>query len=202
MAAEALSAKGRQTRLAIEHAARKLFAERGFHATTLTDITSAVGKSPEVFYRYFDDKEDLLATLADSFLHDVASAPAQLPESPNDAHLFTSVVTGYWSVFKQHIGILIAMAQLATSQRRFAALQNEFRRLGMDVVTRLVRRAQAQGYGGDLDNRVVAAAITLMFEQFTLEVLRPGAAERGLDIGDHDAITTLSTIWRKTLYGS
>ena len=40
-----LSAKGRQTRLAIEQAARKLFAERGFHGTTLGDITSAAGRS-------------------------------------------------------------------------------------------------------------------------------------------------------------
>ena len=66
-----LSTKGRQTRDAIEQAARKLFAERGFHGTTLADITSAAGKSPAVFYRYFDDKEDLLAALAESFLHDV-----------------------------------------------------------------------------------------------------------------------------------
>ena len=60
-----LSSKGRQTRRAVEDAARKLFAERGFHGTTLADITSAAGKSPAAFYRYFTDKEDLLAALAD-----------------------------------------------------------------------------------------------------------------------------------------
>jgi AcrR family transcriptional regulator len=38
---DTLSAKGRQTREAIERAARKLFAERGFHGTTLADITIA-----------------------------------------------------------------------------------------------------------------------------------------------------------------
>ena len=59
----ALTAKGQQTRDAIEESARKLFAERGFHGTTLADITSAAGKSPAVFYRYFADKEDLLAAL-------------------------------------------------------------------------------------------------------------------------------------------
>ena len=35
MPSEVLTAKGRQTRAAIEQAARKLFAERGFHGTTL-----------------------------------------------------------------------------------------------------------------------------------------------------------------------
>ena len=63
--------EGRARPDAIEQAARKLFAESGFHGTTLADITSAAGKSPAVFYRYFDDKEDLLAALAESFLHDV-----------------------------------------------------------------------------------------------------------------------------------
>ena len=84
---ETLSAKGRQTREAIELAARKLFAERGFHGTTLGDITSAAGKSPAVFYRYFTDKEDLLAALAQSFLHEVVAPSGlsvDLPDSPDD----------------------------------------------------------------------------------------------------------------------
>ncbi len=51
-----LSSKGRQTRLAIEEAACTLFAQRGFHGTTLADITSAAGKSTASFYRYFADK--------------------------------------------------------------------------------------------------------------------------------------------------
>ena len=85
-----LSAKGRQTRDAIEQAARKLFAERGFHGTTLADITSAAGKSPAAFYRYFADKEDLLAALAESFLHHVVAPSGgglELPDSPEDPRI-------------------------------------------------------------------------------------------------------------------
>lgn len=127
MASGELGSKGRQTRTAIELAARKLFAERGFHGTTLADITSAAGKSPAVFYRYFTDKEDLLAALAESFLHDVVEPSGlnlHLPDSPDDAEFFTSVVTGYWNMFKQNIGIMIAVAQLAATQQRFAEVQN------------------------------------------------------------------------------
>jgi AcrR family transcriptional regulator len=200
-----LTAKGRQTRLAIEQAARKLFAERGFHGTTLADITSAAGKSPAVFYRYFTDKEDLLAALAESFLHEVVTPSGlsvHLPRSPDDDAFFTSVVTGYWNMFKQNIGIMIAMAQLAATQQRFAAVQNEFRRFGIDLVAASVRRAQEQGYGAELHPQHTAAAIALLFENFTTVFVGPsGPAGLGVDLSDEDAIATLSTIWKKTLYG-
>jgi AcrR family transcriptional regulator len=197
-----LSTKGRQTRQAIEHSARKLFAERGFHGTTLADITSAAGKSPAVFYRYYDDKEDLLAALAESFLHDVVTPSGlsvPLPETAEDSEFFTSVVTGYWNMFKQNIGIMIAVAQLATTKPRFAGLQNAFRRFGMDIVAASVRRAQEQGYAVELTPEHTAAAIALLFENFT--VVMVGTSELGVTMTDADAITTLSTIWKKTLYG-
>jgi AcrR family transcriptional regulator len=200
--ADALTAKGRQTREAIELAARKLFAERGFHGTTLADITAAAGKSPAVFYRYYDDKEDLLAALAESFLHDVvipSGLSVHLPSSPEDDAFFSAVVTGYWNMFKQNIGIMIAVNQLADTKPRFATVQNEFRRFGIDIVAASVRRAQEQGYGADLDPDHTGAAIALLFENFTAVLLRP--AGLGLQIGDADAITTLTTIWKKTLYG-
>jgi AcrR family transcriptional regulator len=199
---QTLTPKGRQTRTAIEQAARKLFAERGFHGTTLADITSAAGKSPAVFYRYYTDKEDLLAQLAESFLRDIVTPSGlslHLPNSANDGEFFTSVVTGYWNMFKQNIGIMIAVAQLAATQPRFAAVQNEFRRFGMDIVAASVRRAQEQGHGTELDPDHTAAAIALLFENFTTVVV--GRSSLGLEISDEDAIATLSTIWKKTLYG-
>ncbi|OHV04387.1 TetR/AcrR family transcriptional regulator [Mycobacterium talmoniae] len=197
-----LSSKGRQTRQAIEQAARKLFAKRGFHGATLADITSAAGKSPAVFYRYFADKEDLLAALAESFLHEVVAPSGlsvRLPDSPEDTEFFTSVVTGYWNMFKQNIGIMIAVAQLAATQQRFAAVQNEFRRFGIDIVAASVRHAQQQGYGRDLNPEHTAAAIALLFENFTTVVAGPSSL--GLTISDAEAVATLSTIWKKTLYG-
>ncbi|OBF98059.1 TetR/AcrR family transcriptional regulator [Mycolicibacter sinensis] len=197
-----LSSKGRQTRQAIEQAARDLFAERGFHGTTLADITSAAGKSPAVLYRYFQDKEDLLAALAESFLSDVVEPSGlkmRLPDSPQDSEFFTSVVSAYWSMFKQNIGVMIAVAQLAATKQRFAALQNEFRRFGMEIVAASVRRAQQQGHGVGLNPDHIAAAIALLFENFTVVFVGPSGP--GWRISDSDAIATLSTIWRKTLYG-
>ena len=108
----------------------------------------------------------------------------QLPASPDDREFFVSVVTGYWNMFKQNIGIMIAVAQLAATQQRFAAVQNEFRRFGMDIVAASVRRAQEQGHAGELDPEHTAAAIALLFENFTTVFVgpirvRPGDQRRG-----------------------
>ena len=186
-----LSSKGRQTRLALEEAACTLFAQRGFHGTTLADITAAAGKSPAVFYRYFTDKEDLLAALAESFLTEVV----EVPKIGDDGDFFISAVGLYWEMFKPNIGIMLAVDQLAATDQRFALLQSRFRRFGVDIVRASVRRAQQQGHADDLDAEHTALAIALLFERFTSVCLSGG-------VSDEAAIATLSTIWRKTLYGA
>lgn len=199
-----LSSKGRQTRRAIEDAARKLFAERGFHGTTLVDITAAAGRSPAVFYRYFDDKEDLLGALAEEFLHEVVQPSGlrvHLPESPQDSEFFVTVVSAYWAMFKPNIGIMVGVDQLAGTLPRFAMLQNQFRQFGIDIVSASVRRAQDHGYASGVRPEHTALAIALLFEQFTTVCLRPDSAGLGLRLSDDEAVSTLSTIWKKTLYG-
>lgn len=198
LATRTLGSKGRQTRQAIEDAARQLFAQRGFHGTTLADITAAAGKSTASFYRYFADKEDLLAALAASFLDEVV----HLPEPTDGEDFFDSAVRAYWTMFKRRIGIMVAVDQLAATQPRFAAVQDEFRRFGMTIVGASVRRAQQLGYSREVDADHVALAIALLFEQFTAVCLRSDTAGLGVSLTDDDAVAILSTIWRKTLYGN
>ena len=134
-AAKTLSTKGRATRQALEDAARTLFAQRGFHGTTLADITSAAGKSTAAFYRYFSDKEDLLAVLAEDFLDEVVDLPAV----QRDGDFFAAAVGVYWNMFKPNIGIHRAflsrdfLARLSLSQAQeltramYQSLERAFR---------------------------------------------------------------------------
>jgi AcrR family transcriptional regulator len=50
--------KKQQTRQAIHEAAMKLFAERGYDATTIADIAEAAGIAPRTFFSYFSAKEE------------------------------------------------------------------------------------------------------------------------------------------------
>ena len=190
MTSRTLTTKGLATRQALEESARVLFAQRGFHGTTLSDITAAADRSPAAFYRYFTDKEDLLASLAESFLQEVV----EIPKFAEGSDFFVAAVDLYWQKFKPNIGIMVAIDQLAATQPRFALLQNEFRRFGTDIVAASVRTAQQQGYATELDTDHIALAIALLFERFTSVGLARG-------LSDDAAVATLSTIWKKTLYG-
>jgi AcrR family transcriptional regulator len=50
--------KKQQTRQAIHDAAMRLFAERGFEATTIADIAEAADIAPRTFFAYFPSKEE------------------------------------------------------------------------------------------------------------------------------------------------
>jgi hypothetical protein len=70
----------------------------------------------------------------------------------------------------------------------------------MDIVADSVRRAQRHGYATELNPEHIAAAIALLFENFTTVFV--GRSGLGIAMSDEDAIATLATVWKKTLYGT
>jgi len=72
--------KKAKTREAIQEHALRLFAERGYEATTIADITDAAEVSPSTFFRYFPTKEDvaLYDALDPILLAELAAQPAEL----------------------------------------------------------------------------------------------------------------------------
>lgn len=202
MTVETLSPKGLQTRRSLCDAARRLFAERGYHGTNLADITSAADKSPGIFYRYFTDKEDILAAIADEVLVTTLEPTRDslpLPRGASDDEYFQTMTTAYWVVFKPNIGVMIAVGQLADANPRLAQLRDEFRRFSIDLISASIRCAQEQGHCRTLDPEQAGAALGLMFEGFTAVAWRPTSL--GVELEDGAAIATLATIWQRTLYG-
>jgi AcrR family transcriptional regulator len=76
----------------IADAALRLFAERGFAATTIEDISRAAGVTVGTVYRYFTDKAALMAELVTSAEPppiDVAAAPS-----------LEAALTGIWNAWR------------------------------------------------------------------------------------------------------
>jgi AcrR family transcriptional regulator len=72
--------KKQQTRQAIHEAAMKLFAERGFDATTIADIAEAADISPRTFFSYFSAKEEVVFQKFDMAIEDFDRALRTRPE--------------------------------------------------------------------------------------------------------------------------
>jgi AcrR family transcriptional regulator len=66
--------KKQRTREQIIEAAMGLFAERGYHATTITDIATAADVAPRTFFSYFPSKEAVVFHDVDRDLDGLASA--------------------------------------------------------------------------------------------------------------------------------
>ncbi|MDX9859575.1 MAG: TetR/AcrR family transcriptional regulator [Rhodospirillales bacterium] len=80
--------RGQARRRRLLEAAVRLFAEKGFEATTLTDLVNEAGGSRTSLYEYFGDKEGLLravmAEQCDHLLSDLAALrpdPSMTPEA-------------------------------------------------------------------------------------------------------------------------
>jgi AcrR family transcriptional regulator len=66
--------KKQRTREQIINAAMGLFAERGYHATTIADIAEAADVAPRTFFSYFPSKEAVVFHNVDRDLDGLASA--------------------------------------------------------------------------------------------------------------------------------
>jgi len=76
------------TRLALQEAAFKLFAERGYDATTVDDISDIADVSARTFFRYYATKDDVLFG---DHQPRMEVMQAVLAERPTDESLMTSL---------------------------------------------------------------------------------------------------------------
>jgi AcrR family transcriptional regulator len=66
-------------RTAVEQAARRLFAEQGYEATSVRQIADAAGVAERTFYRYFDGKAGLIADEAERWIELLGNAIRNRP---------------------------------------------------------------------------------------------------------------------------
>ncbi len=93
-----------ERRRLIELAATRLFAERGFAATTVEDIVQAVGVTKPMLYRHFESKQELCVVLLERYRAELVAAPlARFTPAAADAQAqLASMVEAWLEYIEQH----------------------------------------------------------------------------------------------------
>lgn len=111
-----------ETEVALKEAAKRLFAERGYLNTKITDITAAAGRAAGSFYNHFASKEELLEAL----LADISASGDESASSPDHKSDFADPdavrwhIAAYLSFYRENAATLRALQQAALVNEDFA----------------------------------------------------------------------------------
>jgi AcrR family transcriptional regulator len=115
--------KSERTRTAILEAARRLFAERGYEATTIRDVAAGAAIDPAMVIRYFGSKDDLFVRAAELELR----LPA-LDRGPRRAVGETLVrrFIELWEGPDAHVGMAVLLRSAASNEPSAAKMRELF----------------------------------------------------------------------------
>ena len=158
------------------HAARTLFAERGYHETTVDDITRAADVAKGTFYLYFSEKREIYVEVIRSFL-DVIKGFVDLvtEQTPSPSDYFDRVrrgAVGLLEMLQQNrqLARLAYREALGVDEQLTALLQTFYREIA-DLEVKNLELAMQLGVVRPCHPLVVAYMHIGLTERVILEML-------------------------------
>lgn len=145
---------------AIQDAARTLFAERGYSATSMRAIADAAGVSLGLAYNYFEGKEDLLQTLVRTGIRQVRGSLAELDAAGAAAERLRAFVRASLHAVRDHREVWRLLYSLRHQPAALDAVRDEVDALHDTIHARL--RSLCDALDSDapaLDARLLFACI-------------------------------------------
>lgn len=176
-------------------AARQVFEERGYQATTVGAVTEAANTSHGTFYLYFRNKEDAFAKVMAGVIDDMYRQ-AEASWTGDLRSTVRRAVTGAFEVFVAHRGLWRCLLEGMHSSPALERMWMDLRRPFIQRVERLLALLVERGEVRALDPSAAAYALVAMVEWSAIshvEFAEPAAGEGLAD--------TLADLWVHAVYG-
>ena len=169
----------------ILEAALVCFAKRGFHQTSMHDISGEAGISVGLIYRYFENKEAVISAMADRHKKEITEMLERARQAPSLLESLEILFTAHCCEDAPQVvsAFVVDLYAEASRNPHVADLTRDVLETAMGGVTDLIARApEAQNAGNDLKPEELAELIFAVARgMLMLDVLRPQkmtAAER------------------------
>ena len=169
----------------ILEAALVCFAKRGFHQTSMHDISGEAGISVGLIYRYFENKEAVISAMADRHKKEITEMLERARQAPSLLESLEILFTAHCCEDAPQVvsAFVVDLYAEASRNPQVADLVRDVLQTAMAGVRDLIARApEAQNTGGNLTPDDLAELIFAVARgMLMLDVLRPQemtAAER------------------------
>jgi AcrR family transcriptional regulator len=154
-----LTSRGKERRRQILDESARLFAERGYHPTSVADIVESLGVGKGVFYWYFESKDDLFLEILAASSHDLRRLQqAAIGDEPDPLRRIELGIRASLRWFRDNRH-LFNLSQFAATEERFAAVLRQNDAVAIDDITRHLKEAMADGSIPDQDPMMLAHAL-------------------------------------------
>jgi AcrR family transcriptional regulator len=166
--------KREQRRAQVLRDAAEVFAERGYHQTTISDIIAKAGIARGTFYLYFQDKRSIFDELIEGLLVSINERIGRIdPTSPPDVCLLLirQNLRAILVITMEHRDLTkILLSDAVGLDPEFDRKLSDFYSNITDMLERSLRRGQAMGVVRPGDVRVNAVLIMGAFKELMFQV--------------------------------
>jgi AcrR family transcriptional regulator len=167
----------------LEHAAR-LFGDKGYHDTSISDIIASAGIARGTFYLYFENKRGIFEELVDGLLERLMEAIRVVDTSPGAASARQQLIDNFTRVlelFSEQRALLSILLKGAVGLDRDIDFKlSDFYEKVTDAIESSLRLGQQMRLVRSCDTRIAALIGLGAFKEVLHEVLRreePGTAD-------------------------
>jgi AcrR family transcriptional regulator len=154
-----LTQRGQERREQLLTCAAQLFAERGYHPTSVADIVEHLKVGKGVFYWYFSSKEELLTELLkSSHLSLRRRQQAAIGDEPDPVRRIELGIRASLAWFREHRDYF-AIIQFAATDETFAPVLARNREISLADTIRHLKDGIVEGSIRDGDPEMLARAI-------------------------------------------
>jgi AcrR family transcriptional regulator len=185
------------TRRQLLDAAREVFEEKGYRATTIRAITSRASTAQGTFYLHFANKEDAFGQiLVDVWQGLLSMVDWEWEGDPQE--ITRSAVRSVIAVVASNPGISRALLEGALDNETIQRRWTESRAVLIERIAELIALEQRAGRARDLDPRLAAHALGSMAEWVALNryALAPGHGAPGVD----ETVDAVTDLWYHAVY--